>query len=115
MPCGMRVERDRLGQSFAPLVFAIPALLTPFAGVFYPLSSLPSWMSYVGLLLPPAYVFEALRGITHNQPVSSPVMLIVAFGLSIIYIFLASFCFTRVFRYSVRTGLLARYSAHSGG
>lgn len=104
----------RLGQSFSALVFVIPALLTPFASVFYPLSALPSWMGYVGLLIPPTYVFESLRA-THNQSISSPVLLIVALGLAIVYILLASFCFTRVFRAAVRTGLLARYSAHSGG
>lgn len=104
----------RLGQSFAPLVLSIPALLAPFAGVFYPLSSLPPWMRYVGYLLPPSYVFECLRMINQNQPISSPVLLIGAFVLSIVYVLLSSIFFTRVFRYAVRTGLLARYSATGG-
>lgn len=104
----------RFGQSFGPLVFAIPALLMPFAGVFYPLSSVPAWMRYVGHLLPPSYVFETLRAITRNQPVPSPALLMVAFGLAAIYIVFASFIFARVFRHSVNTGLLARYSAQGG-
>ena len=38
-----------------------PALLSPFAAVFYPLAVLPQWMQGVAHVLPPAYVFEGMR------------------------------------------------------
>ena len=51
----------RLGPASEWLIWPIPALLSPFAGVFYPLSTLPRWMQYVGHALPPSYVFEGMR------------------------------------------------------
>src|SRR3546814_4180345 len=57
----------RLGPASEWLVWPIPALLAPFAGVFYPLSTLPTWMQWVGHLLPPSYVFEGMRAIVAGQ------------------------------------------------
>lgn len=51
----------RLGPASEWFVWPIPALLSPFAGVFYPLSTLPAWMQAVSHLLPPSYVFEGMR------------------------------------------------------
>ena len=45
------------------LVWPLPGLLSPFAGVFYPLSTLPSWMRAVAHVIPPAYISEDLRAI----------------------------------------------------
>ena len=53
----------RLGPASEWLVWPIPALLSPFVGVFYPLSTLPAWMRAVGHLLPPSYVFENMRSV----------------------------------------------------
>ena len=36
----------RLGPPSEWFVWPIPALLSPFAGVFYPLSTLPAWMQW---------------------------------------------------------------------
>jgi ABC-2 type transport system permease protein len=102
----------RLGPASEWLVWPIPALLSPFAGVFYPLSILPSWMQAVGHALPPSYVFEALReGLAgHAYPAFD---LALAVALAALYILLACWLFTRLYRYAVRSGLLARYSAES--
>ena len=40
-------------------VWPIPALLSPFAGVFYPLSTLPHWMQVIAHLLPPRMFSKA--------------------------------------------------------
>src|SRR5579883_147474 len=53
----------RLGPASEWFIWPIPALLSPFAGVFYPLSTLPQWMRYVSRVLPPAYVFENMRAV----------------------------------------------------
>jgi ABC-2 type transport system permease protein len=102
----------RLGPASEWFIWPIPAMVSPFAGVFYPLSTLPSWMQFVSNLLPPSYVFEEMRKIVVGQPVSVT-SLAIGIALALLYIALACFFFARVFRYAVRTGLIARYSAES--
>ncbi len=102
----------RLGPSSEWFVWPIPALITPFAGVFYPLATLPSWMRSVAYLLPPSYVFEGMRTIIAGRtlPVTG---LFVGGTLALLYVLLASLFFARIYRQAVRTGLIARYSAES--
>ncbi|HXZ28731.1 MAG TPA: ABC transporter permease [Terriglobales bacterium] len=102
----------RLGPASEWFVWPIPALLAPFAGVFYPLSTLPRWMQSVGRLLPPSYVFEGMRTVVLGRAMSGETLLWGA-ALALLYILLAGWFFTRIYRYAVRTGLLARYSAES--
>lgn len=102
----------RFGPASEWLIWPLPALLSPFAGVFYPLATLPTWMQYVGHLLPPSYVFEGMRAIVSGQAVSLP-QLAIGFGLAVFEIALAGWFFGRVYHYAVNSGLLARYSAES--
>ena len=104
----------RLGPVSEWLVWPIPALLSPFVGVFYPITVLPAWMQAVGRLMPPTYVFSSLRAIVTGHGVSGAA-LAAGFALALADILLASWLFTRVYRHAVRTGLLARYSAESAG
>jgi ABC-2 type transport system permease protein len=102
----------RLGPAAEWLIWPIPAILSPLACVFYPLAALPAWMQFLARLLPASYVFEAMRRIVRGQPVSQFPML--ASGvLTLFYILLAGSFFTRIYRYAVRSGLIARYSAES--
>ena len=84
----------RLGPASEWFVWPIPALISPFAGVFYPLSTLPQWMQYLSYLLPPSYVFEAMRGIISGGPVSQTGLL---WGgcLALLYVLLACRFFVR--------------------
>lgn len=102
----------RLGPASEWFVWPIPALVTPFAGVFYPLSTLPEWMQLVGRLLPPSYVFEAMRAIVAGGAFSAAALAWSA-GLAVLYLVLACAAYARVHRQALRTGLLARYSAES--
>ncbi len=102
----------RLGPSAEWFVWPIPAVVSPFAGVFYPISTLPQWMQFMGKLLPPSYVFEGLRRIISGGAVPGT-WLIWGGGLTILYVLAACWFFKRVFRHAVRTGILARYSAES--
>lgn len=102
----------RLGPSAEWFVWPIPAVVSPFAGVFYPLSTLPEWMRAVSLLLPPSYVFEGMRTIVAGGAFSGTTLLW-GVGLALLDILLACWFFTRIHRYAVRTGLIARYSAES--
>lgn len=102
----------RLGPSAEWFVWPIPALISPFAGVFYPLSTLPLWMRSVSAVLPPAYVFEALRSIVAGHGASMSALFI-GLILAALYIVAACFVFAATFRRAVRTGLIARYSAET--
>ena len=102
----------RLGPAAEWLIWPIPAVLSPFAGVFYPVATLPRWMQAVSWLLAPSYVFEALRALVAGGPVSWPSLALAA-GLAVLDIVLAGWLFARVYRHAVRTGLIARYSAES--
>jgi len=102
----------RLGPASEWFIWPIPAVLSPFAGVFYPLATLPEWMRLIGRLLPPSYVFESMRAILagHPLPVAS---LLWAVFLAILYVLLACWFFKATYRHAVRTGLIARYSAET--
>lgn len=102
----------RLGPAAEWFIWPIPALISPFAGVFYPLSTLPRWMQAVSHALPPAYVFENIRAVVSGRP-ASPTGLAVGGCLAIVYILAGIWVFTQVFRQAVRSGLIARYSAES--
>jgi ABC-2 type transport system permease protein len=102
----------RLGPPAEWLVWPIPALLSPFAGVFYPLSTLPGWMRFFSRLLPASYVFEGMRAAIHSGKVSAQELLLGG-SLAVFYLLLASWFFARIYRYAVRTGLIARYSAET--
>jgi ABC-2 type transport system permease protein len=104
----------RFGPASEWIVWPLPALLSPFAGVFYPLATLPHWMRLVAYALPPAYVFEAMRKLLAGGAFSTGSML-AALALASGQIALCAWAFVRVFRRVVRTGLLARYSAESVG
>ncbi|HET8541514.1 MAG TPA: ABC transporter permease [Anaeromyxobacter sp.] len=102
----------RLGPAAEWLIWPIPAVLSPFAGVFYPVATLPAWMQAVSWLLAPSYVFEALRALVSGRAPSWPALGLAAL-LAIADIVLAGWAFARVYRHAVRTGLIARYSAES--
>lgn len=102
----------RLGPAAEWFVWPLPALISPFVGVFYPLSTLPQWMQWIGRLFPPSYVFESLRSTVQGQGAWWG-GLAWSSALAAGYIALAGFTFARVFRFAVRTGLIARYSAES--
>jgi ABC-2 type transport system permease protein len=102
----------RLGPASEWLVWPIPALLSPFAAVFYPVAVLPAWMQWFSHLLPPSYVFEGMRAIVAGRSFSWDALAI-GFALAIVQIAIAQVVFVRVFRSTVKSGLLARYSAES--
>jgi ABC-2 type transport system permease protein len=102
----------RFGPASEWLVWPIPALLSPFCGVFYPLTVLPQWMRGAAYLLPPSYVFEGMRALLAGRPFET-LPALGALTLAALEIALAAWYFVRVYRRAVRTGLLARYSAET--
>jgi ABC-2 type transport system permease protein len=102
----------RFGPAAEWFVWPIPALLSPFVGVFYPLATLPPWMQAVGHLLPPSYVFAGIRSIVSGGSFPATTLLW-GIVLAIVYIVAAYSIFAAVYRKTVRTGLIARYSAEN--
>jgi ABC-2 type transport system permease protein len=102
----------RLGPASEWFVWPLPALISPFAGVFYPISTLPSWMQAISHVLPPSYVFEGMRSVVAHGALSGGALL-AGGALAAGYILLACAFFAHVHRQALRTGLIARYSAES--
>ena len=102
----------RFGPASEWLIWPIPSILSPFAGVFYPLSTLPAWMRAISRVLPPAYVFEGMRAAVAGKgvPVGG---LAIGLGLTVVYLLAACWVFARVYRFAIGTGLIARYSAET--
>ncbi len=104
----------RFGPAAEWFVWPIPALLAPFACVYYPLATLRGPMQWLARLLPPSYVFEGMRAVVAGHDFNGA-LLAIAFALAIAYIVLAYWIFARVYRHAVQTGLIARYSAETVG
>lgn len=102
----------RLGPAAEWFIWPVPAMLSPFVGVFYPLATLPVWMRVVSYALPPSFVFESMRAIIAGASPSFTSLALGA-GLALIYILLACWYFQRTYRHAVQTGLIPRYSAES--
>jgi ABC-2 type transport system permease protein len=102
----------RLGPAAEWFLWPIPAMISPFAGVFYPISTLPEPMRWVSYALPPAYVFEGIRTIVQGDRLPGWTLLI-AVALAVVYVLLACAFFATVYNRAVRSGLIARYSAES--
>ena len=102
----------RLGPASEWLIWPIPTLISPFAGVFYPVSVLPVWMGWISRALPPSYVFEGMRAVVAHKAVPWS-DLAIGGVLSAGYVVLACLFFASVYRYAIRTGLIARYSAET--
>jgi ABC-2 type transport system permease protein len=102
----------RWGPAAEWFIWPLPALISPFAGVFYPLATLPAWMQYLAHLVPASYVFENMRSLAVGRSVS-PTGLLYGASIAAVYILLAAWFFTRIYKHAVRSGLIARYSAES--
>ncbi|MBN2120850.1 MAG: ABC transporter permease [Candidatus Omnitrophica bacterium] len=104
----------RLGPAAEWFIWPIPAMISPFVGVLYPVSILPKWMQFISRLLPPSYVFDCLRDVVFGRAVSW-VSLCWGAGLAVVYIFLSCLFFVSTYKHAVYTGFIARYSAESLG
>ena len=102
----------RLGPAAEWFVWPIPALMAPFAAVYYPVTILPRWMQYVARIIPPSYVFQNIRSAVSGATLAWG-SLVCGAVLAIAYVFAACWFFSRMYRHGVRTGLIARYSSET--
>lgn len=58
----------RYGTKIQTLAWMSMAIVSPFAGVFYPITVLPTWAQSVAHWVPVSYVFEAMRAVIAGNP-----------------------------------------------
>ena len=100
----------RWGHGAESLAWAMPFMIQPFAAVFYPVSTLPHWMQAVAVAMPPAHVFEGMRGVLAGKPLDGSELLI-AFGLNAVYLIVAGAIFGKTLTYARDRGLLVKVAA----
>jgi ABC-2 type transport system permease protein len=95
----------RVGQSAETFAWAAVFILLPLSGVYYPITVLPYWMQVISHLIPTSYVFEGMRTILRDHTVEWH-LLVVAAGLSVVYLIVGFQVFLWFFRSSRRHGSL---------
>jgi ABC-2 type transport system permease protein len=105
----------RLGPSAEWLGWPLPLIISIFAGVYYPVSTLPSYLKGISRLIPPSYVFESMRRLLASGVFTESLTLdiIIGMALSIFYLIAASFCFVMVYRRNLISGSIARFNAEA--
>ncbi|MGD0229594.1 MAG: ABC transporter permease [Syntrophorhabdales bacterium] len=105
----------RLGPSAEWLGWPIPMVLSIFAGVYYPLSTLPAALRVIAKLIPPSYVFETCRAIlaTAALPHDYGTSLLIGVLLSAIYLLVTARFFVLVYKKNLKSGSIARFSAEA--
>ncbi len=97
----------RFGHAAESLAWALPFMIQPFACVFYDLSVLPGWMRVVSQAMPPAHIFEGMRGVlAGNGP--EPSRLLIASGLNLAFLVAAGALFSRMLGVARNRGLLVK-------
>ena len=91
-------------ESFAWLVAFI---LLPLACVYYPVTTLPTWLQPVALALPPTYVFEGLRAIV-LQGTFEVQLMAKALVLNLVYLALGAAAFAFFLRRAREHGSLVQ-------
>lgn len=98
----------RFGPSAEIFTWSVPALMTPFSAVFYPVSALPAFLQKIAALIPNAYVFEGMRsaslaGSFDFRAFASALI------LAFLYLMLAYLFLYRSYKTVLRRGLFARF------
>ena len=102
----------KLGPSAEWLGWPIPAVMSIFVGVFYPISVLPASMQVISKILPPTYVFSSIRMIlSGNFNVWGN--LVVGFILAFIFLAIMYLFFLKVYKHNLKTGSISRFSSES--
>ena len=101
----------RYGHAAESLAWAVPFMIQPFACVFYALEVLPGAMKAVALAMPPAHVFEGMRGVLVTGEIDTT-RLLIATGLNCLYLIGAGALFTKMLNVARREGLLVKTASN---
>lgn len=95
----------RYGLGAESLAWVLLFAIAPLAGIYYPIAVLPDWLQPLAWALPPAHVFEGLRGVLFGLGFSVEHFLAAA-GLSLLYLVLAAMVFLYAHHVARCRGLL---------
>ena len=95
----------RFGFGAEGLAWAGIFALTPIAGVYYPIATLPEWLQPVALAFPAAYVFEGMRAVLLRGEFRTD-LFFAALALNAVYLALGGAVFLISFGVARRRGLL---------
>lgn len=97
----------RWGMGAESIAWLIVFLLLPISCVYYPVSTLPTWLQPMALALPSTYVFEGLRGLVLEQVFHGDYMLR-ALLLNLVYVSGALWLFRALLESARRNGALVQ-------
>jgi ABC-2 type transport system permease protein len=95
----------RKGMGAEGLAWSLTFLLLPLCCVYYPVSTLPEWLQWIALALPPTHVFEGLRALILQGVFDGQAML-TALALNLVYFAAAAATFGLLLRSARWTGSL---------
>jgi ABC-2 type transport system permease protein len=98
--CGLLL---RVGMGAESMAWAVIFLLSPLAGIYYPIATLPVWLQPVAWMLPTSYVFEGMRAIMLQNVVHWE-WVAQAFAMNIAYLCLGISFFLYMFHLARRDG-----------
>lgn len=98
----------RFGTRIQAFAWGLLPVLQPLTAAFYPVTVLPKPLQMVSYLLPPTFVFEALRANVSSPSTMDWQLILTAFGENIIYFIFAIIFFNFMFNQSKETGQFAR-------
>jgi ABC-2 type transport system permease protein len=96
----------RYGTKIQTLAWTSIYIIAPFAAVYYPVSSLPTWAQTVASFVPASYVFEAMRAAVGGTPLPLSNLLWPTF-LCLIYFAVAMIMIYRSFNHILKRGLIS--------
>ena len=100
--CGLILRR---GMGAEGLAWTVVFTLAPISCVYYPVSTLPSWLQHAAWVLPSTYVFEGMRTVLFSGIFRAD-YLISAVALDIVYLVLGATVFFLSFHNARRRGAL---------
>lgn len=94
----------QLGQRVGSLPWMLAYICSPFCAVYYPVEMLPQALQYFSRCIPATYVFESMRSYLLTGSIL-PGKLLVGFVLTMVYLGLSLWFFSKMFRNSLDKGL----------
>lgn len=95
--CGILM---RFGTKIQTFAWTTVAILSPFSGIYYPISILPHWAQIVARFVPSSYVFEGAREVVQTGHLDIQKILM-SFVLNLVYLILGilflRWCFKKIF------------------
>jgi ABC-2 type transport system permease protein len=95
----------RFGMGAEMLTWVLAAGLAPLCAVYYPIDVLPHWLQWLPHILPPAYIFEGMRGVLLHG-VFRLDLLGAAVGLNVLYVTGGLALFMAMLKVARRRGML---------